>query len=467
MKNCMKYFLLLCLSIFVMPMAAQAAENDSFKIEKDKVSVSLNLPEGKTETITSLRMQILVTAKSGSMGEPGFVFDDAIKSTVKDVSISNLGADGYSVDVILSGKKDQDIFADSEYVKLGDLSLQPTSEKYEIKIEIAGDKDAEGKPAISCVDAGGVSAMTVSLTDAEPLLLTEANYPEKAPKPDYSAFKKKMKLSTSVETGKKRVTFTWEKVKGAEGYLLYQYDAKTKKYTLLKKILGADTTTYSKNYAYGTKHSFKIRAFRTESDGSMKYGKYSPVVKAEVVLAKVTGISPEYQSKSKVSLSWKKVSGAKGYQIYRSSTKNGKYKKIKTVKGAGTQNCSNIKHADGAVYYYKIRAYTTGTGGQRVYGSYSAVKPAFPKAPGLRVKKVSSKKVTLTWKKVARADGYYVYRSSKKSGKYVRIKTINQAGGTSYTSKAPAGKYYYKVCAFEKQNGKKQKGADSLAVKAK
>lgn len=467
MKNCIKYILLLCLSIILMPMAAQASENDSFKIEKDKVAVSLNLPEGKTETITSLRMQILVTVKSGSMGEPVFTLENAIKSTVKDVSISSQGANAYLVDIILSGKKDQDIFAGTEYVKLGELSLQPTSKQYEIKLEIAGDKDAGGKPSVAYVDAGGMSALTIPPANAEPLLLTDANYPESSPKPDYSDFNKKMKLSTSVETGKKRVTFTWKKVNGAEGYLLYQYDAKTKKYALLEKISGADTTTYSRNYAYGSKHSFKIRAFRTESNGNVKYGKYSPVVRAEVVLAKVTGISPQYQSKSKMTLSWKKVTGAKGYQIYRSSKKNGKYKKIKTVKGGGKQSCPNIKHTDGAVYYYKIRAYTTGDGGQRVYGSYSAVKSAVPKAPRLRVKKVSSKKVSLSWNKVVRADGYYVYRSSRKSGKYVRIKTLNQADKTSYTDKASAGKYYYKVCAFEKQNGKKQMGAYSSAVKAK
>lgn len=452
-----------------MPMAAKAAENDNLKIEKDKVAVSVNIPEGKTETITSLRMKLLVTLNSGSMGEPAFAFEDAVKSTVKDVSISSKGDNCYTIDLVLSGKKEQNIFGNSEYVKLGDLSLQPTSEQFEIEVEILGEEDNRDEPVVTYVDAGGLSAVTVPLTDGS-LILTEKNYPDSGSNqegPVRSSFNKnkKMKLSTSVRTGEKRVTFTWQKVKGADGYILYQYDAKNKKYISLKKFTDADITAYSKNYAFGSNCSFKIRAYRTEKDGSITYGKYSAVVKAKVDLAKVEGFSAEYQSKAKVSLSWNKVSGAKGYQIYRSSKKTGKYKLVKTIKKGATLSCS-INHPKGSVYYYKIRAYTTGALGQRVYSSYSAVKSAVPKAPKLRIKKNSAKMVTLSWNKVARAEGYYIYRSSSKSGKYVRIKTVENVSETSITGKG-AEKYYYKICAFEKQSGKEQKGEYSSAVKAK
>lgn len=467
MKNYFKYLLLLFFCILVMPMAAKAAENDNLKIEKDKVAVSVNIPEGKTETITSLRMKLLVTLNSGSMGEPVFAFEDAVKSTVKDVSISNKGDNCYTIDLVLSGKKEQNIFGNSEYVKLGNLSLQPSSEQFEIEVEILGEDDNREEPVVTYVDAGGLSAVTVPLTDGS-LILTEKNYlGSNQEEPVKSSFNKnkKMNLSTSVRTGEKRVTFTWQKVKGADGYILYQYDAKKKKYISLKKFTDAGITTYSKNYAYGSNCSFKIQAYRTEKDGSITYGKYSAVVKAKVDLAKVEGFSAGYQSKSKAALSWSKVSGAKGYQIYRSSKKTGKYKLVKTIKKGTTLSC-NIKHPKGTVYYYKIRAYTAGADGQRVYGKYSAVKSAVPKAPKLRVKKNSAKVVILSWNKVARAEGYYIYRSSSKSGKYVRIKTVENVSETSITGKG-AAKYYYKICAFEKQDGKEQKGAYSSAVKAK
>lgn len=470
MKNCVKYVLLSFFCILMMPAAVKAAGNDSLKIEKDKVAVSLEIPEGKTETLTSLRLQLLVTLQSGTMAEPSFVFADAVPSTVKDAVVSSAGDNAYLVDLILSGKKDQDIFGGSEYVKLGDVSVQPTSGNFEIKVEIAGSGDSDNQPAVTCVDAGGRSAMTVSLPDAKPITLTQANFPEQdanPEQPDYNAFDKKMKLSTSVRTGEKRVTFTWAKVKGAEGYVLYQYNAKTKKYELMKKIMGENTTAYAKNFAYGYSGSFRIRAFRTKSNGSTVYGKYSSAVKAKVVLAKVKAVSATYQSKSKVALSWNRVSGAKGYQIWRSSKKSDKYNLVKTIKKGKTVSCQNIKHPDGKTYYYKIRAYTTGADGQRVYGSYSDSKLAVPGAPAkLSLKKKSSKQVTLSWKKSARADGYYIYRSSSKNGKYKCIKTVKNVTQAKITGKG-AAKYYYKVCAFEKKGSKMQKGVFSPVVKVK
>ena len=56
-------------------------------------------------------------------------------------------------------------------------------------------------------------------------------------------------------------------------------------------------------------------------------------------------------------LTWKKVSGAKGYQIYRATSKNGKYKKVKTIKSGKTVSWTNTKLTTGKKYYYKVRAY--------------------------------------------------------------------------------------------------------------
>jgi len=54
-----------------------------------------------------------------------------------------------------------------------------------------------------------------------------------------------------------------------------------------------------------------------------------------------------------VTLSWKKAKGAKKYQIYRSTSKNGKYKKIKTTKKLSYKNTGLTK---GKMYFYKVRS---------------------------------------------------------------------------------------------------------------
>lgn len=75
-------------------------------------------------------------------------------------------------------------------------------------------------------------------------------------------------------------------------------------------------------------------------------------------------------AKKKAKLSWKKISEAKGYVIYRSTAKNGNYKKIATIK--------KLKYTDKKVkknkkYFYKVKAYTI-SNGKTTYSKASSVK---------------------------------------------------------------------------------------------
>lgn len=77
--------------------------------------------------------------------------------------------------------------------------------------------------------------------------------------------------------------------------------------------------------------------------------------------------------KRKIVLSWKKSSDATGYQIYRATKKNGKYKKIKTIKKRNTVKYTNKRLKKGKRYYYKIRAYKK-VSGKTYYSSFSKAK---------------------------------------------------------------------------------------------
>lgn len=78
-------------------------------------------------------------------------------------------------------------------------------------------------------------------------------------------------------------------------------------------------------------------------------------------------------SKTSVSLSWDKISGADGYEIYRKTGKDGTYKKIKTITSGKTVAYKNTGLTLGKKYYYKVRAYDK-TGSKTVKGKYSAAK---------------------------------------------------------------------------------------------
>jgi fibronectin type 3 domain-containing protein len=171
-------------------------------------------------------------------------------------------------------------------------------------------------------------------------------------------------------------------------------------------------------------------------------------------------VSADY---NKAKITWKKVSGANGYIVYRATSKSGTYKAVKTITKAATTSYTDTKLTTGKTYYYKVAAYTT-TDGKKITGEKSAAKAVkiVPKAvSGLSVKNVKSKKAILTWKKVNGADGYVIYRASKENGTYKRVGT---AKGTKYTSfRLTVGKtYYYKVRAYK---GNKKVYGDYSAVK--
>ena len=92
----------------------------------------------------------------------------------------------------------------------------------------------------------------------------------------------------------------------------------------------------------------------------------------KVTVAKVKGLSVKAQKGKKAKMSWKKVSGAAGYEVVYSTDKKFKKgtKKIATKKTAYTAK----KLKKGKKYYVRIRAWKKNAAGKKVYGSYSSVK---------------------------------------------------------------------------------------------
>ena len=78
-------------------------------------------------------------------------------------------------------------------------------------------------------------------------------------------------------------------------------------------------------------------------------------------------------AKKSAKLSWNKQTGATGYNVYMATSKNGKYKKIATVKGNRNVKFTKTGLTKGKTYYFKVAAYTT-SGKKKINGAYSSVK---------------------------------------------------------------------------------------------
>ena len=85
---------------------------------------------------------------------------------------------------------------------------------------------------------------------------------------------------------------------------------------------------------------------------------------------KISWVKP---GKKQAKIKWNKISGVTGYEIYMSTSKNGKYSKIKTIKNAKTVTYTKTNLKKNKKYYFKVRAYKV-KNGQKIYGDFSKVQ---------------------------------------------------------------------------------------------
>ncbi|NHC41054.1 hypothetical protein G6549_13850 [Bacillus sp. MM2020_1] len=170
---------------------------------------------------------------------------------------------------------------------------------------------------------------------------------------------------------------------------------------------------------------------------------------------------------TKLKVSWSKVTGVAGYEVYRATSKTGTYSKVASLNGS-TLSYVNGSLKTNTTYYYKIRAYQI-VNGVKVYSSYTGVvygKPVLALPTGLKVVKYTSSSFKIAWTKGSEATGYELYRSTSLKGTYTKVATTT---GTSYINKGIVkGKvYYYKIRAYKTVNKTKIYSSYSNPVSGK
>ena len=128
-----------------------------------------------------------------------------------------------------------------------------------------------------------------------------------------------------------------------------------------------------KGYAFAgwyTDAKFKKKITSISNSAKSDYILYAKWTKVKVAKASLTSAK---NSKSKqILLKYKKVSGAKGYEISYSTNK--KFKKVVTKKNTAKTSYTISKLKKGKIYYVRIRAYRMDSTGKKVYGKYSSMK---------------------------------------------------------------------------------------------
>lgn len=260
----------------------------------------------------------------------------------------------------------------------------------------------------------------------------------------------------------KTIQVSWSSVDNADGYMVYRRTETGSWKKIADQV--TDISYKDQKAVTGRVYYYTVRAYSYTWGGKTvsSYNKDGVIGKATLGKVKIaTAASENYNT---IRVTWNKVFGANGYRVYRSTSKNGKYTSIGSTAKNSAVTFLDKKAVTGTTYYYKVRAYRN-VNGKKVYGSYSiAVKgKAVLSAPSLSVGS-TSKTAVLEWSRVKAADGYQVYASASKNGKYTRIKTTKGTGMTE--EKLATGKTrYYKVRAYRKVNGKAVYGSFSKVKK--
>ena len=155
----------------------------------------------------------------------------------------------------------------------------------------------------------------------------------------------------------------WTKVANAKGYEVFQY--KNSKWVSLG--ITKNTSVTINGLPSGTNSYFKVRAVTTV-DGKYHYGDVAGHVTALTLPAKATGLKTTQRKQTSITLTWNKLTGVSGYQIFR--LHNGKWVSLGMTTGLKWTDTKSL--TKGTNYQYRVRGVQK-IGSKYYYGAASDI----------------------------------------------------------------------------------------------
>lgn len=273
------------------------------------------------------------------------------------------------------------------------------------------------------------------------------------------ALPKKPTLKTAESVDFNAIKVTWKKVDGASGYYVYRKADGEKYFKQIAEVNGNRTfTSTDLSATTGVKYQYTVRAYRNRN-GKPYAGLYDSKGVTAAACTKAPTIKSGVSTVSdKLKLTWSKVNGATGYNVYRKLENDKNYKLIKTINGNGNVEFTDSGLKCGVKYYYRVNGFRTvdsknyeGLGSKDYLGLTTPAQPALKSAKSLGYNTIS-----IEWTKVEGATGYDIYR--KTTGTYSKIGTVDKQSTVTFKDeKAVTGvRYQYTVRAFYNKNGIKK-----------
>lgn len=455
MKKLISYILLSVLLIAATSsFNALAAETDwsaELTTNENNINITMSASQAETQVITSLRFRINVSITSGKMAAPTFQFADAVESKVKDAATIIDDSSNYIVDIVLSGTKDQNIFKTGKQANIGTISLHPTTSAYKVTVQFTGITSDSKEPMAEYITRDGQFAEEVTLVNTKSVNIEKTTIQNSGDSSNDS--------SDGSSGGSSSGSFGGISGGG------------------VGNVIGTTSPSTTPNNT-NTQAPVTSAAPVTTT---VPVVTIAPVT-TQAPIASQTPVSfdsqknPQLQSSVKkgsniVNLNWSKVDDANGYIIYSKTKANAKYKKIKIISNPERTICS-LKMNYATSYLFKICAFKNLEDDSKIYSKYSSVikvTTAPTKVKGLKIKRTGKVKTSIAWKKVIRASGYQIFKSTRKDSGYTLVKTLKKGSILSTNLKQKGRKtYYYKIRAYVNDaNQKRVYGNFSKSLVAK
>ena len=252
------------------------------------------------------------------------------------------------------------------------------------------------------------------------------------------------------------VSLKWNSISGAQKYYIYRKEGNGG----YKKIAEVkDAVSYTdKSVTSGKKYTYAVRALKGSSMSAYTGKSINYLAQANV--------SALNNKDNGIEVKWSKVSGAKGYYVYRKEGKNS-YKKIATITNANTTSYTDtsVKNNNGKAYTYTVRAYANNA--LAAYTGKSVYRIATPTITS--VSNSRKGEVDVDWNDVKGAKGYQIQLSSDKSfSKDTTDETwvdYADGNGITITNCEKGDSFYFRVRAY-KQNGSGTKYYSAWSTKS-
>lgn len=263
-------------------------------------------------------------------------------------------------------------------------------------------------------------------------------------------------LLKSVTVSSSGRTISWSGVSGATGYAVYRKPAggswgmigtsKTTEFNDVSKLSNKTTYYYTVRAYVGSADVAKENRYSSE------YWGYYDTSGLKITFLNTPVLDSAKVISSGIQITWKGVTGASGYAVYRKA-EGGSWGCIGNTSSSSYTDASNLS---GNKYYYTVRSYV-GNFSTAKANRYSAAYWSGYDSAGVEAKRLASPSlknvtssasgITVSWNSVSGATGYAVYRKVE-GGSWTSIGTTESTNYTDKSGMTNGRTYYYTVRAY-------------------